>query len=504
MSDQPLVECVPNFSEGRRADVVEKILAAIRGVAGVEILRSEMDADHNRAVVTFVGAPGAVAEAAVRATARAAELINLDEHQGQHPRMGATDVIPFVPLRGTSLDDCVALARTVGRRIGEELGIPVYLYEAAATRSDRVNLADVRRGEYEGLQKDIALPKRAPDFGPTRVGPAGATAVGARAPLVAYNIYLNTTDIEVAKEIARAVRFSSGGLRFVKALGLLVGGRAQVSMNLTDVTHTPLHRAFELVRSEAERYGVAVAESEIVGLTPEATLLDAAEHYLRLNRFERDQILDRRLAALDRASPVGFVERIAEATPTPAGGSVVALAGSLAAALAQMMAGLTVGRKRFVAVDQEMREILAQAHEVRAELLRLVDEDATAYQTVMGAYRLPRNTEAEVEARQAAIQQTLTEAARTQLAVAENAVKALRLLRRAAPIGNPNARPDVGVGALLAEAAARGAVLNVNVNARSLTDPDAARRLCETAEAAENEARQLAAEIVELVKTGHP
>ncbi len=501
MTDQPLVECIPNFSEGHRADVIERILASVRAVSGVEILRSEMDADHNRAVVTFVGAPEAVAEAAVRAAATAAELINLDEHRGQHPRIGATDVIPFVPLRGVSLDDCVLLARDVGRRIGDELGIPVYLYEAAATRPERVNLAEVRRGEYEGLRRDIASSERTPDFGPARIGPAGATAVGARPLLVAYNVYLNTADVEVARQIARAVRFSGGGLRHVKALGLLVGGRAQVSMNLTDVTCTPLHRAFEMVRSEAERYGVAVAESEIIGLAPEATLLDAAEHYLRLNHFERDQILDRRLAALDRVSPAGFVDRIADATPTPAGGSVAALAGALGAALAEMMAGLTVGRKRYADVDQEMRSILDEAHRLRGELLQLVDQDAAVFQAVMAAYRLPRATDVEAEVRQAAIQGRLTEAAESQLAVAEKALLALRLLRRAAPIGNPNARPDAGVGALLAEAAVRGAVLNVNVNARSLTNPETVRQLREAAAAAEQEARRLAEEIVEFAKS---
>ncbi|MFN8470766.1 MAG: glutamate formimidoyltransferase [Anaerolineae bacterium] len=499
MTDQPLVECVPNFSEGRRADVVEQILAAIRAVPGVEILRSEMDADHNRSVVTFVGPPKEVADAAVRAVATAAQLINLDEHRGQHPRIGATDVLPFIPLRGISMPECVDLTRSVGRRIGEELGIPVYFYEAAATRADRVNLADVRRGEYETLRRDISLPEREPDFGPARVGPAGATAVGARALLVAYNIYLNTSDVEIAKRIARAVRFSSGGLRCVKALGLLVGGRAQVSMNLTDVTCTPLHRAFEMVSSEATRYGVSVTESEIVGLAPEATLLDAAEHYLRLNHFERDQILDRRLAALDRASPAAFVDAIAEATPTPAGGSVVALAGSLAAALAEMMAGLTVGRKRYATVDREMREVLDEAHRLRVELMHLVNEDAAAFRAVMSAYRLPRTTEVESETREGAIQHSLEVAAETQLAVAEKGLAALRLLRSAVSIGNPNARPDAAVGAFMAEAAVRGAVLNVRVNARSVADPARAQQLRDAVAPVENEARRLAAEIVQFV-----
>lgn len=295
---EPLIECVPNFSEGRRPAVVEQIVAAIRSVQGVQLLDTELDADHNRAVVTFAGAPDAVVEAAFRGAAAAARLIDLDRHRGAHPRIGATDVAPLIPLRDASMDDCVELARRLGRRLGEELQIPVYLYEAAATRPERRNLADVRRGEYEGLKQTIGVdPARAPDFGPARLGPAGATAVGARPPLVAYNIYLNTEDVNVAKQIARALRHSNGGLRYCKALGLLVGGRAQVSINMTDYRSTPLHRAFELVRSEAQRYGVVPTESEIVGLVPEDALLDAAEHYLRLNRFSRDQVLERRLAA---------------------------------------------------------------------------------------------------------------------------------------------------------------------------------------------------------------
>ncbi len=311
---EPLIECVPNFSEGRRPEVVAQIAATIRAVPGVQVLDTALDPDHHRSVITFVGSPAGVVEAAFRATAAAAKAIDLDRHRGEHPRIGATDVVPFVPLHGATLDDCVALAYQLGSRIGAELQIPVYLYEAAATRPEHRDLADVRRGEYEGLKQSIGVdPARAPDFGPARVGSAGATAVGARPPLIAYNIYLNTGDVSVAKQIARALRHSNGGLRYCKALGLLVGGRAQVSINMTDYRVTPLHRAFELVRAEAERYGVVPTESEIVGLVPEDALLAAAEHYLRLNRFRRDQVLDRRLAAVlagesgagDRGDPAG-------------------------------------------------------------------------------------------------------------------------------------------------------------------------------------------------------
>ncbi len=295
----PLIECVPNFSEGRRAEVVDQIAAAIAGVAGVLVLDQHRDADHNRSVITFAGPPGPVLKAAYQGVAAAAELIDLDQHQGQHPRIGAADVVPLVPLRGATLAECAALARALGQRIGDELGLPVYLYAAAASRPDRQALPDVRRGEYEGLKAAIAAdPARAPDFGPARVGPAGAVAVGARPPLVAFNVYLTTADVGVAQKIARAVRHSSGGLRHVRALGLLVQGQAQVSMNLTDVSVTPIHQAVELIRREAQRYGVGVARSELVGMLPQQALLDAAQWYLQLDNFRVEQVLETRLGSL--------------------------------------------------------------------------------------------------------------------------------------------------------------------------------------------------------------
>ena len=291
-----MIECIPNFSEGRRPEVVDAIAAAISAVPEATLLDQTLDADHNRSVITFAGPPEAVAEAAFQAVRRAAELIDMTQHSGQHPRVGATDVLPFVPLGGATLDQCVALARSVGQRIGDELGIPVYLYEAAATRPERAALPNLRKGEYEGLRDTIVTdPARAPDFGPAQLGTAGATIVGARQPLIAYNIYLNTADVEVAKRIAKAVRGSSGGLRGVRALGMLVEGRAQVSMNLVDFRTTPIHRVVEMVAREAATYGVLVAESELIGLIPEDALLDAARFYLRLHGMKDEQILERRL-----------------------------------------------------------------------------------------------------------------------------------------------------------------------------------------------------------------
>ncbi|GAC1637459.1 MAG: glutamate formimidoyltransferase [Herpetosiphon sp.] len=296
-----LVECVPNFSEGRRADVIAAIVDAIRAVPAVLLLDIHADHDHNRSVVTFAGPPNAVAEAAFRATALAARLISLDDHHGVHPRIGATDVLPFVPLRDCSLADCVELARVVGRRIAEEQSIPVYLYEAAATRSERQHLEHIRRGGYERLRETITFdPAVAPDYGPHRLTSAGATAVGARQPLIAYNVYLNTADPAIARAVARAIRFSNGGLRAVKALGLLVGGRAQVSINLVDYHQTPLSRVFDLIVAEAARFGVVPVESEVVGLIPEDALLDVARATLRLHRFHPEQLLERRLAAAEQ------------------------------------------------------------------------------------------------------------------------------------------------------------------------------------------------------------
>lgn len=293
---QSLVECVPNFSEGRRPEVLDQIAAVFRRYPTLRLLDIESDPDHNRSVFTLVGPPDDMVEAMFEAIKTAATLIDLEQHRGAHPRIGATDVVPFVPLRGVEMEDCVALAQRLGQRVGDELQIPVYLYEAAATRPDRVNLADIRRGEYEGLKAEIATnPDRQPDFGPARLGPAGATVIGARTFLIAYNVYLTTSDVEIAKKIARTIRGSSGGLRYVKALGLVVNGKAQVSMNLTDFQKTPIHVAVELIRREAQRYGVAIESSELIGLIPQQALLDAAAWYLQLDNFRPDMVLENRL-----------------------------------------------------------------------------------------------------------------------------------------------------------------------------------------------------------------
>ncbi len=291
-----IVECVPNFSEGRRKEVIEEIVASISAVRGVCVLDIHSDPDHNRSVVTFIGEPEAVEEAAYRGIETAARLIDMDLHRGEHPRMGACDVVPFVPIKGVKMQDCVEMARRLGERVGRELAIPVYLYEEAATRQERRDLSYIRRGEYEGIKAEIETnPEREPDFGPSKLGKAGAIAIGARKPLIAFNVYLSTDDVGIAKAIARAVRHSGGGLRYVKALGLSVGGKAQVSMNLTDYRRTPIHRVMEMIRSEAARYGVSVTRSEVVGLIPNDALIETARFYLQLEGFSQEQILENRL-----------------------------------------------------------------------------------------------------------------------------------------------------------------------------------------------------------------
>jgi glutamate formiminotransferase/formiminotetrahydrofolate cyclodeaminase len=467
-----IVECVPNFSEGRRKEVVDLIQGDIGSVPGVQLLDLEMDADHNRCVITFAGSPEAVEQAAFNGIQQAAQLIDMDEHRGEHPRLGATDVVPFVPISEVTMEECVQMARRLGERVGRELEIPVYLYEHAATRPDRVDLADVRRGEYEALKEELsANPDREPDFGPRKIGKAGATIIGAREPLIAYNVYLNTADLKVAQEIARSVRHSSGGLRFVKALGLFIEGRGlvQVSMNLTDYRRTPIHRAVEQIRREAQRYGVNVVSSEIVGLVPRQALLDAAEFYLQIENFSPQLVLESHLEEPD-AGPEAFLDRVAAATPTPGGGSVSAQAAALAAALASMVCGLSLARERRRDDREELQKALESAERLRAELGALSEEDASAYEAVLEAYRLPKDTLEEKEERSAAIQIGLKQASAAPLLVAQAAVKVLELLPSLLERGLPGAASDVGVAAYLAEAAVKGAALNVRTNLRSLRD----------------------------------
>ena len=485
-----LIECVPNFSEGRRPEVVKAIRDAIASVKGVSILDSSSDESHNRSVITFVAPIDTIVDAAFAGMREAAERIDLRGHQGEHPRIGATDVVPFVPLEDSTMDDCVYLARQLGQRVGAELGIPVFLYERAASRPTRVNLADVRRGQFEGLRDELGTnPEREPDFGPNRIHEsAGATAIGARPFLVAYNVYLGTaSNLALAKSIAKQVRESSGGFKAVKGLGLEVDGQAQVSMNLVDTDQTALHTVFDFISEKARAEGVEVTWSEIIGLVPEKVLFEASKNYLRLAQFTPDQVLERQVAramasarsqepvvaaspAESSSTPTDFLKAIASSDPVPGGGSVSAYAGALGASLARMVAGLTIGRKKYAAVEAEMTLLAAEAESLTSQLATLVERDADAYALVSAAYKLPKDSESATAARNAAITKALLGAAEVPLETARLCAKVAHLANAVAAKGNSNAVTDAGVAALLAEAGCKGAAYNIRVNVAALSD----------------------------------
>ncbi len=475
-----IVECIPNFSEGRDVNVVNAIASAIASVPHIVVLDQTMDSDHHRSVITFAGQPEAVLEAAVRAAARAVELIDLNHHTGEHPRMGALDVLPFVPIQNMTMTDCVALARRAGERIARELRVPVYLYEHAATRSERIDLANVRRGEFEGLRTVIGvLPERAPDFGEAKVHPtAGAVAVGARAPLLAYNINLATDDLAIARKIARAIRGRDGGLQYVKALGfeLTARNQVQVSMNLVNYEATPVFRVFEMVKREAERYGVRIVGSEIIGLIPQAALNACADFYLQIENFSPDLVLEQRLQmALQETQPVaammepqlnGFADDVAAGSQTPGSGSVAAFAGVLAASLGAMVCKLVDSD------DPEIEELLAELEDLRADLRGAVIEEGESFARVLEAQALPETTEAEQFARQNAVEQTTRSALAVPLRVAESTLQALELLSELADIGDAPLFPELPAGAQLGLAAMRGAYYNVCAHLDAIGDAE--------------------------------
>jgi len=471
-----LVECVPNFSEGRDKAKVDAIVGAMK-MDGVYLLDREMDSDHNRCVITLVGEREAIQEAAIRGVGKAAELIDLNVHQGAHPRMGAADVVPFIPIDGVTIEDCVAMARHVGAEIWKRYQIPVYLYESAATTPERQNLENIRRGQFEGIRAEIATnPARRPDFGEARVHPtAGATVVGARKFLIAYNVFLNTPDVDIAKKIAKAVRFSTGGMRFVKGAGFLVRGLAQVSMNLTDFEQTPVHRVFELVKREAERYGVAPLSSEIVGLIPKKALEQAAEWFLQVENFDSSLILENRLAAVMggkmavgglRAGVEPFVEQLAAPTATPGGGSAAAASGAMAAALATMVASMSRGKKAYLQYESELSAAIARLSQLREELKAAIDADAESYNSVMKAYKQAK----ESADGDGLIDAALKQATSVPLGVAERASEVGSIAQTLGPITNPNMKSDLTTAIALAKAAMAGALANVEINLASLKD----------------------------------
>jgi glutamate formiminotransferase/formiminotetrahydrofolate cyclodeaminase len=450
-----LVECVPNFSEGRDAAKIDAIVQAITAVPEVVLLDREADADHNRSVLTFVGPPAAVADAAFRGVEKAVALIDLTKHQGAHPRIGASDVVPFIPIEGVTLEECVKLAERVGNEIWNKLQVPVYFYEAAARQPERVNLENIRRGQFEALLEEMGtVPARAPDCGEPRCHPtAGATVVGARKFLIAYNINLNTPDVGIAKRIAKTIRFSSGGLRFVKSMGVMLGSRnlAQVSINLTDFEQTPMHLVFETVRREAKRYGVSVVGSEIVGLIPKKAIELSAEYFLRYENFRPELVLENRIAdalAARRGLPE-FLDALAAPTATPGGGSASAAAAAMAAALGAMVCRLS---KQDAAAFEADRRFFTEA----------VDRDAQAFERVMAAYKRPKDERAPY------VEEALHGAALVPLEALERACAMrarLDSLQIPARFGS-----DLAVAKALTVAAQAGTLENVRINLDSIQD----------------------------------
>jgi glutamate formiminotransferase / formiminotetrahydrofolate cyclodeaminase len=481
-----LVECVPNFSEGRDKSKVDAIIDAMK-MPGVYLLDRESDFDHNRSVITLVGERDAIQEAAIRGVGKAAELIDLNSHQGAHPRMGAADVVPFIPIDGVTLEDCVAMSNHVGDEIWKRYQVPVYLYEAAAKSPERQNLENIRRGQFEGIRAEIATnPTRRPDFGEPRVHPtAGATVVGARKFLIAYNVFLPTPDVEIAKKVAKAVRFSSGGLRFVKGAGFLVRGLAQVSMNLTDFEQTPIHRVFEAVKREAARYGVVPISSEIVGLIPKKALEQAAEWFLQVENFDSSLILENRLAAVMggktavggiRAGVEPFIEQLAAATATPGGGSASAAAAAMAAGLAVMVASMSRGKKAYQQYESQLSSAIARLTPLREELKAAIDADAESYSSVMKAYKQAKTT-ADEQSSEGLIESALKAATSVPLGVAEKAHAVAGIAQSLEAITNPNMKSDLTTAVELARAAISGALANVEINLASVKDQAFAARV---------------------------
>ncbi len=522
---QKIVECVPNFSEGRDQAVLDAIAREISSTEGVMLLDVDPGKATNRTVFTFIGPLEGVKEAAFKAIRKASELIDMRKHSGEHPRLGAADVVPFVPVSGVTMADCVQLARELGKRVGEELGIPVYLYEEAATRPERRNLAEIRKGEYEGLPEKLKDPDWQPDFGPAEFNPkTGATVIGAREFLIAYNINLNTRDRKLAQEIALNLRESGrakrdangviirnpdgtavkipGKLKAVKGVGWYIEeyGIAQVSYNLTNYKITPPHMVFEESQREAEKLGLRVTGSELVGLIPLEAMKQAGRYFLEkqgktagvpeeeiihiavkslglddLAPFDPKQKIieyrfQERFGRLAQMKVWEFANELSMESPTPGGGSTAALAGALAAALVSMVANLTYGNKKYRAHWDVMKTLAEKAQELKDQLLRAVDRDTEAFDAVMAAFRLPKKTEEEKAERQRAIEEATKGATRVPLEVMSLALEALKLTGEAAEKGNVNSVSDAGVGALLALSAVEGAYLNVKINLGGIED----------------------------------
>lgn len=544
----PLIECVPNFSEGNDPAVIKQITSQIESVEDVRLLNVDPGKATNRTVVTFVGHPEAVVEAAFRAIRKAGELIDMSRHKGEHPRMGATDVCPLIPVSGISMEETAAWARKLARRVGEELSLPVYLYEEAQPDKKRSNLSVIRAGEYEGFFKKIHEPEWKPDFGPAEMDiRRGATVIGARDFLIAYNVNLNTTSTRRANAVAFDIREAGrnvlengvkvnkpGSLKSVKAIGWYIEeyGIAQISMNLTNIRVTPLHIAFDEVCRKAEARGLRVTGSELVGLVPLQALTDAGKYFLRKQQRstgvpEKELIkIAVKSMGLDELAPFNPEERIIEyqlrdktagklvnltlsafadltssESPAPGGGSVSAFVAALGTALAGMVANLSSHKKGWDERWEEFSEWAEKAETIKQELLRLVDEDTLAFNRIMQAFALPKATDTEKQIRTQAIQEATRLAMEVPFRVMELSFRSMEVIRAMVEKGNPNSVTDAGVGALCARTAVIGAFMNVRINATGYQDAAFVTEIVEKGRAIEQQTIAAEAEIMALVNS---
>jgi len=550
-----IVECVPNFSEGRDGEKIQAIVREIESTPEVKLLDVDPGEATNRTVVTFIGSPEGVKEAVFKAIKKAAELIDMRQHKGAHPRIGATDVCPFVPVSGVTMEDCIQLANELGKRVAEELDIPVYLYEEAARRSERKNLANIRAGEYEGLAEKLKDPEWQPDYGrPLFNSKAGATVIGAREFLIAYNINLNTRDRKIAQEIASYLRESgrakkdkngnivydqngqpvkiSGKFKAVKAVGWYIDeyGIAQISINFTNYKITPPHLVFDEACRLAEKMGVRVTGSELVGLIPKEALLMAGRYYLEKQGKspgvpEKELIkiavrslglsdvvpFDPKKKIIEYQFPAElnslinlkldeFADELSMDSPAPGGGSVAALGGSLSAALSSMVANLTVGKKGYEAVFDEMKDLAVKAQKIKDELLQAVDLDTKAFNKVMEAFRLPRATEEQVKEREEAIEKANKEATLVPLSVLEKSVELIGLAYQAASRGNKNSVSDAGVAGLAARTSGLGAYYNIRINLPNIKDEGFKKKTLKKAEKLRNKLGKEAQRLEKLME----
>ncbi len=542
-----IVECVPNFSEGRNPDVIKAITDEIKNVDNVVLLDVDPGEAANRTVVTFAGDPDGIKEAAFRAIKKALELIDMTKHKGEHPRLGAVDVVPFVPVKNITMEEVVKLSHEVAERVAKELHVPVYMYEYSATKPQRKSLAEIRKGEYEGLEEKLKDPEWAPDYGDAVFNPkSGAMVIGARDFLIAYNINLNTKDRKLAHKIAKEIREKGklvkqedgtkkrvpGKLKHVRAIGWYIDeyGIAQISINLTNYKETPLWKVFETAEEEARKLGLRVTGSEIVGLVPLDALLDTGKHFLKkqgkiagipekeivdiaikslglsdVAPFEpQKKIIDYRLKdptreRLRRMNLMEFADELSTDSPAPGGGSVSALSGALSAALSSMVANLTFGKKKYKEVWDEMDEIAQRAQELKDKYLEFIDKDTEAFSRVMDAFSLPKKTEEDKKIREEAIESATKEATLVPLSVLRETQKLLELAEVVAEKGNINSVSDAGVAAIFALSAAKGAYLNVIINTNSLKDREFATHTNDEAKKILNEVETRANKVFEYV-----